>query len=62
MLVTDGSHMLRARLAFEHEGLQVATAPTLMWRVYGNRPTVRFEKFGAVAHEFRRPAVLRARG
>ena len=62
VLVTDGSHMLRARLAFEHEGLQVATAPTLMWRVYGNRPTVRFEKFGAVAHEYGGLLVHRARG
>ncbi len=52
VLVTDGSHMLRARLAFEHEGLQVAAAPTLMWNVYGQRPTTRFGKFGAVVHEY----------
>jgi len=62
VLVTDGSHMLRARLAFEHEGLQVATAPTLMWRVYGERPTVRFDKFGAVVHEYGGLLYYRARG
>lgn len=62
VLVTDGSHMLRARLAFEHEGLQVATAPTMMWRVYGQRPTVRFEKFGAVVHEYGGLLYYRARG
>jgi uncharacterized SAM-binding protein YcdF (DUF218 family) len=62
VLVTDGSHMLRARLAFEHEGLEVAAAPTMMWRVYGARPTVRFEKFGAVVHEYGGLLYYRARG
>jgi uncharacterized SAM-binding protein YcdF (DUF218 family) len=62
VLVTDGFHMLRARLAFEHEGLQVAQAPTSMWRVYGGRPTVRFEKFGAVVHEYGGLLYYRARG
>jgi uncharacterized SAM-binding protein YcdF (DUF218 family) len=62
VLVTDGSHMLRARLAFEHEGLQVAAAPTQMWNVYGERPTVRFEKFGAVVHEYGGLLYYRARG
>jgi uncharacterized SAM-binding protein YcdF (DUF218 family) len=62
VLVTDGFHMLRARLAFEHEGLQVAPAPTMMWRVYGARPTVRFEKFGAVVHEYGGLLYYRARG
>lgn len=62
VLVTDGFHMLRARLAFEHEGLQIAAAPTLMWRVYGERPTVRFEKFGAVTHEYGGLLYYRARG
>jgi uncharacterized SAM-binding protein YcdF (DUF218 family) len=31
LLVTDAMHMRRARLAFEHEGLQVVSAPTLFF-------------------------------
>jgi len=62
LIVTDATHMLRTRLAFAHEGLQVSSEPTMMWRIGGNGPSNRLAKLGAVLHEYAGLAYYRARG
>jgi uncharacterized SAM-binding protein YcdF (DUF218 family) len=61
-IVTDDTHMRRARLAFVHERLQVSSEPTRMWQILGERPTVRLAKLGAVVHEYGGLLYYRARG
>lgn len=62
VLVTDGTHMRRARLAFVHEGLQVSSEPTGTWMIDGNQPWIRLEKLDAIAHEYGGLLYYRARG
>lgn len=62
VLVTDGTHMLRSRLAFRHEGLQVSSEPTRTWLIDGDQPWIRLEKLGAIAHEYGGLLYYRARG
>lgn len=62
VLVTDGTHMRRTRLAFRHEGLQVTSEPTRMWVIDGDQPWIRLEKLDAIAHEYGGLLYYRARG
>jgi uncharacterized SAM-binding protein YcdF (DUF218 family) len=61
-LVTDAFHMQRARKAFEREGLQVFSAPTMLWQVGGERPSIRLAKLDSVLHEYGGLAYYWARG
>ena len=62
VLVTDATHMRRARAAFVHEGLQVSCEPTRMWRIGGNGASNRLAKLGAVVHEYGGLAYYWAKG
>lgn len=62
VLVTDGTHMRRARLAFVHEGLHVSSEPTRTWIIDGDQPWIRLEKLDAIAHEYGGLLYYRARG
>jgi uncharacterized SAM-binding protein YcdF (DUF218 family) len=62
VIVTDDTHMRRARLAFMHERLQVSSDSTRMWQIFGERPTARLAKLGAVVHEYGGLLHYRARG
>jgi uncharacterized SAM-binding protein YcdF (DUF218 family) len=62
VLVTDATHMRRARASFAHEGLTVSCEPTMMWRIGGNGPSNRLAKLGAVVHEYGGLLYYRARG
>jgi uncharacterized SAM-binding protein YcdF (DUF218 family) len=62
VLVTDGTHMRRTRLAFTHEGLQVTSEPTRTWLIDGDQPWLRLEKLDAIAHEYGGLLYYRARG
>jgi uncharacterized SAM-binding protein YcdF (DUF218 family) len=52
VLVTDASHMRRASLAFRKQGLDVAYAQTLPWKVGGATPPLRLERVGILIHEY----------
>jgi uncharacterized SAM-binding protein YcdF (DUF218 family) len=62
VLVTDGAHMRRARLAFVHEGLRVTSEPVRTWVIDGDQPWIRLEKLDALAHEYGGLLYYRARG
>jgi uncharacterized SAM-binding protein YcdF (DUF218 family) len=52
VLVTDASHMRRAALTFQREGLTVLYAPTLVWEIGGAQPSLRFKRVGTLLHEY----------
>lgn len=52
VLVTDASHVKRASLAFRKQGLAVAPAQTLLWKVGGATPPLRIERVGTLMHEY----------
>jgi uncharacterized SAM-binding protein YcdF (DUF218 family) len=62
VLVTDATHMRRARMAFAHEGVSVSSVPTMTWMIGGEKPSIRLAKLGAVLHEYVGLAYYRARG
>jgi uncharacterized SAM-binding protein YcdF (DUF218 family) len=61
-LVTDAFHMQRARKSFEREGVQIFSAPTMLWQVGGERPSIRLAKLDSVLHEYGGLAYYWARG
>jgi uncharacterized SAM-binding protein YcdF (DUF218 family) len=52
VLVTDASHVKRASLAFRKQGLEVAPAQTLFWKVGGATAPLRVERVGTLMHEY----------
>ena len=52
VLVTDASHVKRASLAFRKQGLTVAPAQTLLWKVGGATAPLRVERVGTLMHEY----------
>ena len=52
VLITDASHVKRASLAFRKQGLTVAPAQTLLWKVGGATAPLRVERVGTLMHEY----------